>query len=101
MLPDESLLALRLLSPDLRCAFLCRPRETLTGYVLAARILDKCRATLLGQNGAYNYACPLGALFLWRIASPRTCRGIARSMTISISTILRRGACKEGGRCHT
>jgi hypothetical protein len=34
------------------------PRTTLGGYVLAARILDKCRADLLGQLGEYAYAGP-------------------------------------------
>ena len=32
------------------------PRATLGGYVLAARIVDKCRAALLGQLGEYAYA---------------------------------------------
>lgn len=32
------------------------PRDSLAGYVLAARIVDKCRASLLGQHGEYNYA---------------------------------------------
>ena len=34
------------------------PRVTLGGYVLAARILDKCRAGLIGQLGEYAYAGP-------------------------------------------
>jgi hypothetical protein len=31
--------------------------------VVAARLTDKCRATLLGQNGEYHYACPLDRRF--------------------------------------
>lgn len=34
------------------------PRETLAGYVIAARIVDKCRAALLGQLGEYCYGQP-------------------------------------------
>ncbi len=35
------------------------PRETLGGYVVAGRVLDKCRAVLNGTRGDYNYDCPL------------------------------------------
>ena len=42
------------------------PRETLGGFVIAARMLDKARADLLGTNGEYNfYPCGLGAFF-WK-----------------------------------
>jgi len=42
------------------------PREKLGGFVIAARMLDKARADLLGINGEYNfYPCGLGAYF-WR-----------------------------------
>jgi hypothetical protein len=41
------------------------PREKLGGFVIAARMLDKARADLLGINGEYNfYPCGLGA-YLW------------------------------------
>ena len=40
------------------------PRVRLGGFVLLPRILDKCRATLAGKNGEYNYACPLDQRFL-------------------------------------
>lgn len=40
------------------------PRVRLGGYVLLPRMLDKCRATLAGKNGEYNYACPLDQRFL-------------------------------------
>lgn len=42
------------------------PREKLGGFVIAARMLDKARADLLGINGEYNfYPCGLGAYF-WK-----------------------------------
>ncbi len=43
------------------------PRSTRTrlgGYVLLPRMLDKCRAELLGKNGEYHYNCPLDQRFL-------------------------------------
>ena len=43
------------------------PRSTrvrLGGYVILARCLDKCRATLAGRNGEYHYACPTDQRFL-------------------------------------
>lgn len=39
------------------------PRETLGGYVVAARALDKCRAVLAGSNGEYHFDCPLDKTF--------------------------------------
>jgi hypothetical protein len=39
------------------------PRETLGGYVIAARTLDKCRATLAGNPGEYHFDCPLDNFF--------------------------------------
>ncbi len=39
------------------------PRETLGGYVIAARTLDKCRATLAGTPGEYHFDCPLDNFF--------------------------------------
>jgi len=40
------------------------PRETLGGYVLAARALDKCRAVLVGWQGEYHSNCPLDQRWL-------------------------------------
>lgn len=40
------------------------PRETLAGYVIAGRMLDKCRAVVAGSNGEYHYDCPLDNNFL-------------------------------------
>jgi hypothetical protein len=39
------------------------PRVRLGGYVLLPRVLDKCRASLAGSNGEYNYNCPLDQRF--------------------------------------
>ncbi|MGB6221807.1 DUF5069 domain-containing protein [Haloferula sp.] len=56
---------LKSLAPDLTSgAFPRSPRETLGGYVVAARTLDKCRAVLAGTNGEYHFDCPLDNFFL-------------------------------------
>lgn len=39
------------------------PRQTLAGYVIAGRTLDKCRAVLAGSAGEYHFDCPLDDLF--------------------------------------
>jgi hypothetical protein len=57
---------LKQLARDLRKARPHSPRDTLGGFVIAARMLDKARADLLGINGEYNfYPCGLGAYF-WK-----------------------------------
>jgi hypothetical protein len=54
------------LARDLRKTPPRSPRETLGGFVIAARMADKARADLLGMNGEYNfYPCGLGAYF-WK-----------------------------------
>ncbi|MDB6064589.1 MAG: hypothetical protein JWR26_797 [Pedosphaera sp.] len=55
---------LKLLAKDLSKEFPRSPRETLGGYVLAARCIDKCRAVLNGTQCEYHYACPLDQRFL-------------------------------------
>ena len=40
------------------------PQEQLGGYALAARALDKCRATLVGWQGDYLTNCPLDQWWL-------------------------------------
>jgi hypothetical protein len=40
------------------------PRTRLGGYVILPRLLDKCRATIIGKNGEYHYNCPLDQHFL-------------------------------------
>ncbi|MGJ3244299.1 MAG: DUF5069 domain-containing protein [Opitutales bacterium] len=39
------------------------PRDTLGGYVIAARALDKCRAVLAETAGEYHFNCPLDKIF--------------------------------------
>ncbi|MEO7862584.1 MAG: DUF5069 domain-containing protein [Nitrospirales bacterium] len=40
------------------------PRETLGGYALTARAVDKCRAALVGWQGDYFSNCPLDKRWL-------------------------------------
>ena len=49
---------------DLTKSFPRSPRETLGGFVVAARTLDKCRAVIAGTAGEYHYDCPLDQFFL-------------------------------------
>jgi hypothetical protein len=51
------------LSKDLTREFPRSPRETLAGYVIAGRTLDKCRAAIAGTNGEYHFDCPLDNYF--------------------------------------
>ncbi len=60
-MPNSSLSELAL---DLSSAYPASPRETLAGYVIAKRTLDKCRAVLAGTNGEYHFDCPLDNFFL-------------------------------------
>ena len=55
---------LKLLAKDLTKDHPRSPRETLAGYVIAARTLDKCRAVLAGTAGEYHFDCPLDNQFL-------------------------------------
>ena len=49
---------------DLTKNFPRSPRETIGGFVVAARTLDKCRAVLAGTAGEYHFDCPLDQVFL-------------------------------------
>ncbi|MCG8598611.1 MAG: DUF5069 domain-containing protein [Verrucomicrobiales bacterium] len=49
-------------APDLSRTYPRSPRETLGGYVVAARTLDKCRAEVAGTLGEYHFDCPLDNL---------------------------------------
>mgnify|MGYP000953702887 CR=1 FL=1 len=62
----ENLDKVRLLARDLRDGreFPRSPRQTLADYVLAARALDKCRASLVGWEGEYHANCPLDQIWL-------------------------------------
>ncbi len=55
---------LQLLAKDLTREFPRSPRETLAGFVIAARALDKCRSVLAGTAGDYHSGCPLDLMFL-------------------------------------
>ena len=63
-----------LLAKDLTKEYPRSPRETLGGYVIAARCVDKCRAALLEINGEYNYyPCSLAShLFEFTSITPET-----------------------------
>ena len=54
---------LNALAKDLTVEFPRSPRETLAGYVVAGRTLDKCRAVIAGSNGEYHFDCPLDGFF--------------------------------------
>ena len=57
---------LQTIARDLRKTPPRSPRQKLGGFVIAARMVDKARADLLGINGEYNfYPCGLGAYF-WK-----------------------------------
>lgn len=62
----ENIEKVKLLARDLRNGkqFPRSPRETLGGYVLAARAVDKCRAVLVGWQGEYHSNCPLDQTWL-------------------------------------
>ncbi len=52
------------LALDLTKDFPRSPRETVGGFVIAGRTLDKCRSVLAGKNGEYHFDCPLDQTFL-------------------------------------
>lgn len=55
---------MKIKSLDLTKEFPRSPRAMLGGYVVAARVLDKCRAVVAGTNGEYHFDCPLDNFFL-------------------------------------
>ncbi|MGJ8633362.1 MAG: DUF5069 domain-containing protein [Luteolibacter sp.] len=50
-------------APDLTKEFPRSPRSVIGGYIIAARVLDKCRAVIADTNGEYHFACPLDNMF--------------------------------------
>jgi hypothetical protein len=52
------------LALDLTYEFPRSPRALFAGYVIAGRMLDKCRAILNGTGGEYVYNCSLDRVFL-------------------------------------
>ena len=53
-----------IMAPDLTQRPPRSPRVRLGEYVILPRMLDKGRATIAEQNGAYHYACPMDQHFL-------------------------------------
>lgn len=62
----QDLEKVKLLARDLRDGkqYPRSPRETLGGYVLAARAVDKCRSVLAGVAGEYHSNCPVDQIWL-------------------------------------
>ena len=56
--------ALARLAKDLRKEEPRSASEELGSHPMAARCLDKCRATLLGWQGDFTYGCPMDRSFL-------------------------------------
>jgi hypothetical protein len=54
----------RRLAKDLRREEPRPAHEELAGFPLAARCVDKCRATLMGWQGNYIYGCAMDRQFL-------------------------------------
>jgi uncharacterized protein DUF5069 len=52
------------IAPDLTRSPPRSPQALLGSYALAARALDKCRATLAGRAGPYHFNCPVDRIFL-------------------------------------
>ncbi len=52
-----------LTAKDLTKEYPRSPRETLAGYVIVARTLDKCRAVIAGTPGEYHFDCGLDRYF--------------------------------------
>lgn len=62
----KNLEAVKKLAKDLRTQEPRDPSEKLAGFEKAARCVDKCRATLVGQQGDFIYGCPMDRSFLDR-----------------------------------
>lgn len=62
-MPSENLEAVRKLALDLRQKEPRSPSEALGGFKKAARTLDKCRASLVGTVGEFQFNCPMDRQF--------------------------------------
>jgi hypothetical protein len=51
------------LAKDLRKEEPRPAHERLAGFEIAARCLDKCRASLVGWQGDYKFGCPMDQMF--------------------------------------
>jgi hypothetical protein len=58
-----ALMSAPIAGPDLKQRPPRSPRDTLGGFVVAARVLDKCRALLSGTIGEYHFNCFLDRQF--------------------------------------
>ena len=56
-------MTLPITAPDLKARPPRSPRDTLAGFVVAARVVDKCRALLAGTIGEYHFNCFLDRQF--------------------------------------
>lgn len=61
---EKNLEEVKRLARDLRKEAPRSADEELGGFRLAARCIDKCRATLVGWHGEYMYGCPMDQQFL-------------------------------------
>ena len=61
---EKNLEAVKQQARDLRTQEPRSPYEELAGFPGAARCIDKCRATLVGWQGDFTYACPMDQRFL-------------------------------------
>jgi hypothetical protein len=60
---SQNLDKVRHLAPDLQEQSPREPSAQLGGFELAARTLDKCRASLAGTQGDYQFNCPMDQEF--------------------------------------
>ncbi len=61
---QKNLERVKTLAKDLRHQEPRSPQEKLAGFPYAARCLDKCRASLVGLQDEFTYACPMDHKFL-------------------------------------
>jgi hypothetical protein len=61
---QKDLDAVKRLAKDLRKEEPRPASASLGGFELAARCIDKCRATLVGMQGDFMYGCPMDQKFL-------------------------------------
>jgi hypothetical protein len=59
----ENLDAVKRFAKDLRSGKPRSPKDELAGFQFGWRALDKCRATILGWNGEYQFNCPMDQKF--------------------------------------
>jgi hypothetical protein len=68
---SENLDKVKTLARDLGSEKPRSPLEELGGFEIAARTLDKCRATLAGTPGEYQFNCPMDQKFFAQTGSRR------------------------------